>query len=181
MTASSSFRGSCDYCNKPGQKKAQSFKFLRESSEKQLPSSGAGRSSWCSLHNTHLHDNADCRAQKQQRGNGGVSGYNRGNNNNGNSNRQRHDGGSNTGRANTVVTVNRTSSATIIAPVSANPVAAPSDPVAACLLHLLPRLFQLISRLLQLLSGLLLCRTSSNRLHRASATRFSQAPLLRTR
>ena len=63
MTTSSSFKGRCDERNTPGHKKARCFKFLREYGGVVLPSSGAARSGWCSLHNTHLHDNADCRAQ----------------------------------------------------------------------------------------------------------------------
>ena len=45
ITVSSGFKGSCDYCSKPGHKQAQCFKFLRESGGGPLPSSGAGRSS----------------------------------------------------------------------------------------------------------------------------------------
>ena len=131
MTASSGFKGSCDCCRKPGHKQAQCFKFLRESGGGPLPSSGAGRSSWCSLHNTHLHDNTNYRAQQQHRGNGNGSGYNHGNNNSGNGNRRHHGDDSNTGRANTAVTANGTSSPTVIAPAPASQVVtAPSTPVA---------------------------------------------------
>ena len=74
MTASSGFKGTCDYCSKPGHNQAQRFK-LCEAGVELLPSSGTGRSGWVSLHNTHLHDNTDCRAQQQQRSNDGGSGY----------------------------------------------------------------------------------------------------------
>ena len=128
MTSSSEFKGSCDYYSKPGHKQAQCFKCLREFGGGPLASSGAGRSSWCSLHNTHLHDNADCRfQQQQQRGNGNCSDYNRGYNNYDN---RRHRGdGSNTGRANTAVTVNGTSSPTAIAPALVAQFTAPPTPV----------------------------------------------------
>ena len=39
MAASSGFKRSCGYCNKAGHKKAQCFKFLRESDRGPLPSS----------------------------------------------------------------------------------------------------------------------------------------------
>ena len=42
MTASSGFKGSCDYCTKPGHKQAQCFTFFCESGGGPLPSSGAG-------------------------------------------------------------------------------------------------------------------------------------------
>ena len=131
MTVSSGFKGSCDCCSKPGHIQAQCFIFLRESGGGPLPSSGAERGSWCSLHNTHLHDNAECRAQQQQRGNSNGSGYNRGNDSD-SGNRRRHGDDSNTGRANTVVIANGTSSPSVIAPTPAAPVVtAPSSPVAA--------------------------------------------------
>ena len=79
----------------------------------------------------HLHDNAHCCAQQQQRGNGGGSGYNRGSNNSGHGNRCRHGDDSNTGRANTAVTVNGAYSPNAIAPVSATPITAPFTVVAA--------------------------------------------------
>ena len=129
MTACSSFKGTCDYCNKPRHKKAQCFKFLRESGGRSLPSSGVGKSSSYSLHNTHLHDNGDCRAQQQQRGNGGGSGYARGNNNSGNVNRRRHGGSSNT--VNTAVTANGTFTPTLIAYAPTAPVTAPAGPGTA--------------------------------------------------
>ena len=129
MTASSGFKGSCDCCSKPDHKQAQCFKFISESGKGPLPSSGAGKSGWCSLHSTHLHDNADCRAQQQQRGNGNGSGYNRGNKNNGN--RRPHGDGSNTGRANTAVAANAASSLTVIAPAPAAPVTSSFTRVAA--------------------------------------------------
>ena len=116
VTASSGFKGSCDHCHKPGHKKAQSFKFPCESAEESLSSIDALRSSWGSLHNTHLHDIADCHAQPQQRGNGGDGGYTRGNNNRGIGSRRRHGGDYNTGRANTAVTANGTPSSAAIAP-----------------------------------------------------------------
>ena len=103
MTASSGFNGSCDYRSKPGHKQAQCFKFLRESGGGPLSSSGTGRSSWSSLYNTHLHDNADCRAQQQHCSSSSGSGYNCGNNNSGNGNRRHHGDGSNTGRVSTAV------------------------------------------------------------------------------
>ena len=132
MKASSGLKRSCDYCSKPSHKHAQYFKVLRESGGRPLTSSGAGRSSWCSLHSTHLHDNADCHAQQQHRGNGNGSGYSRGNNNSGIGNIRHHGDGSNTGRANTSVTTNGTSTPAVIAPAPASPVVtAPSIPVAA--------------------------------------------------
>ena len=104
---------------------------MRESGGGPLPTSGAERSRWCSLHKIHLHDNADCRVQQQQRGNGGGGGYTRGTNNSGNGNRRRHGGGSNTGRANTAVTANGISSPTVVTPVPAAPITALFTPVAA--------------------------------------------------
>ena len=45
-TSCSVFKGSYDYCNTPGHKKSQCFKFMRESGEGALlPLSGAVRSS----------------------------------------------------------------------------------------------------------------------------------------
>ena len=123
MMASSGFKGSCDNYSKPGHKEAQCFKYLYESGGGPLHSSGAGRSSRCSLHNTHLHDNVDCHAQKQQRGNG--SGYNSGNNNSGIGNRRRYDDDSNTSRANTSVTLNGTSSPIVTALIPAAALPAP--------------------------------------------------------
>ena len=110
--------------------------------------------------NTGFHDNANCRAQPQQRGN------TRDNNNREIGNRRNHGGGSNTGHANTVVAANGTSSPSVIIP--------------ARLLRLLPHLLRLLLCLLRLLLILLLRRTTpSSRLRRASATRSSQAQVLR--
>ena len=170
MPASSGFKGSCNYRSKPSHKHALCFKFLRESGGGPLPLGGAGRSSWCSLHNTHIHNNADCRAQQQQRGNG--SGHNR-DNNSGNGNRRHHGDGSNTGRQN-----GSHSQRHVFAyshcpcpgcsgyfPVYSGCCSACSSYLLHCLLRFLPRL--------------LLRRTSSSHLHRALAFRSSQAPLLR--
>ena len=132
MSASSGFEGSRDCCSRPGHKQAQCFELLRESGEGELPSRGAGRRSWCGLHNTHLNDNANCRTQQQQRGNGSGSGSgnNRGNNSRGNSNRRRHGDGFNTVQANTAVAVNDTFSPTVMASTSTALVTVPSTPVA---------------------------------------------------
>ena len=76
MTVPSGFKGSCDYYNKPGHKKVKCFKFLRESVGASSSSSGAARSTWCSFHNTNLHENAGFRLQQQQRANGWGGGNN---------------------------------------------------------------------------------------------------------
>ena len=130
MMASSGFKGGRVYCNTSGHKTAQCFKTLCKSGGGPLPSRDSERS-WCSLHNTHLHYNANCRVQQQQRGNGGSSGNIRGNYDLGNGNRRRHGSGSNTGRANTGVAVNGTSSLTINAPVPAVPFTVASCSVTA--------------------------------------------------
>ena len=46
MTVSLGFKGSYDYNNTPGHKKAQCFKFLRKSGAGSSPSSGAARMTW---------------------------------------------------------------------------------------------------------------------------------------
>ena len=131
ITTCSGFKGSCVYYNKPGHKKAQYSKFLRESGGGSSPSSGSARITWCTLQNTKLHDNADFGTQQQQRSNGGGSGNTRGNNNHGNGNGHRHSGVSKTGRANTTVTVNGTFSPEVIVPAPAAPVTTPVAPVTA--------------------------------------------------
>ena len=54
MTAFLGLEGSYDYCEKPGHKKAQCSKLLCKFDGGTLHLSGARRSSWCSLYNTHL-------------------------------------------------------------------------------------------------------------------------------
>ena len=153
LTASSCLKGSCGYCIKPSREQAHCYKFLRKSGAGPLPFRATREEAFVGVCKTlNLHNHAECGAQQQQRGNGGTSGYNCGNDNSGNGIRRRHSDGSNTGQANTVVTVNGMSSLTVIAPVSAAPV--------------LPRLLQLSPRLL-------LRRTLSSHLHRSLATRSS--------
>ena len=75
--------------------------------------------------NTGFHDNANGRAQPQQRGN------TRDNNNREIGNRRNHGGGSNTGHANTVVAANGTSSPSVIIPAPTAPATTPPAPVTA--------------------------------------------------
>ena len=86
MRMSLGFTGSLDYRNRLGYRKDQFFQILHEFGEGSLPSSGTERRSWCSLHNTDLHENTDCHAQHQQHGNVGGGGNTWGNNNRGNCN-----------------------------------------------------------------------------------------------
>ena len=65
MTASSDFKRSRDYRNKPRHIKFHCFKFLRESDRRSLPLGGAERCSWCSLLNTDPHDNSNYYAEQQ--------------------------------------------------------------------------------------------------------------------
>ena len=81
------------------------------------------------MHNTRLHDTADCYAQQQQRSNGEGSECTRGNNNSGNGNRRRDCCDFNTGRTNMTVTANGTPSCTVIAPAPATLVTVPPTPV----------------------------------------------------
>ena len=127
-------KGSCDYLNKPSEPQFSCNIFLRESGKESFSSSGAARITWCSQPNTDLHNNADCRTQQQQRGNGRGGGIN---NRNNNVNRRCHGGGFNTSLANIVVTAGTISPAVIAplppAPVNALParVTVPAAPVFA--------------------------------------------------
>ena len=147
MAAALGFKRSCNYFNNPGHKKTQCFKFLRESDRGSLPSSRPARNSWYSLHNTDLHDNANCLAQQQQRGNGGGGGYSRSSNNRGNGNRRRHGGGSNTGRANTAVTANGTSLSKVSTPAPAATAAPATAPPASVTFQAAPTSFNAIESL----------------------------------
>ena len=131
MMVSSSLKRICSYWNKPGDKKAQCFKFLRESGVRPIPSSGAGRR--CRFHNTDLHDNTDCFTQQQQRGNCRGSGYTLGNNKSGNAN-----------MAVMAAALTRAEPTQQAQPTEGLPLSSP-----------LPRLLQLLLRLLRLLLRLL--------------------------
>ena len=124
MTASSGMKESCNFCNKSGLKKVQCSKFLRESSGEPLPSTGVGRSSWCSCITRTLTTTTTAAPSSTSVAMTGGGGYTRSNNNSGNDNRHRHGGDFNSGRVSTAVTANGMSSPTVIAPASAAPVTA---------------------------------------------------------
>ena len=69
------------FCSKPGHKRPSASNFCVSLSECHYLSSGATRRIWCNLHNTNLYENADCRVQRKQGGNGGGGGNGRGNSN----------------------------------------------------------------------------------------------------
>ena len=129
MPASSSCKGNCDNCNKPGHKTPTASNtcvslvgdhYLRAAQEEAVGAACITRTS-------------GFRAQKQQRGNGGGSGYTPTATTTAATQRQqtRHGGGSNTVRANTAVTANGTSSPTVITCAPATPAIAPSAPITA--------------------------------------------------
>ena len=156
---------------------------MRESGGGKLHSNTAGKISWCSLHNTHLHKFTECHAQEQQRGNGEAAATSVATTIVAAATDAVTGGGSNTGRANTAVTDNDTSLPTVIAPAPAAPatarvttsVTAPPALVTALLASVTAHLLRSLPRLL------LRCTTLSSHLHRTLATRSSRAPLLRAR
>ena len=126
MAASSGFKGSFDYSNKPGHKSSSDSNFCERM-----------------VRNHYLHDSAGCRAQQQQRDNVGAGRNTRGNNDHNNGKSHRCGNASNTGRANTTVTANDTSLSptaiasappapviALLAPVSSQPAPAPYKAIA---------------------------------------------------